>query len=238
MKKTLSLVFIFFIFFSVIILHGSVNNSIDRNSRIAFPDSLRERQSLYNGTEWKNEFKRIAGDQFLFANYFLPGSVTLNGRTFNNVQIKYDIFSDELLIARNLEQIVCMNKEMVDSFNFVFENKIYRFLKLNEYLPTEPKGYTNILYHGKSTLYVKYVKRMSVEITNESDGEFYQIYTIYFMKDGVIYPLKRIDDIYSIMGNKKAQIQGFIKENKLKVNRKVPESFIPVIRFYDTLNNQ
>jgi hypothetical protein len=127
---------------------------------------------------------------------------------------------------------------MVDSFNIVFDNKIYRFLKLDEISLTEPKGYINILYHGKSTLFVKYVKRMSVEITNESDGEFYQVYTIYFMKNSVIYPLKRLDDIYSIVGNKKAQIQVFIKETKLKVNRKVPESFIPVIRFYDSLNNQ
>ena len=189
-------------------------------------------------SEWKNQFRRIEGDQFLFANYFLPGSVSLNGKTFNNVQIKYDIFSDEILVPRNLEQIVCLNKEMVDSFKFVFDNNTYRFKKINENSSTEPNGYINILYEGKSILFVKYEKRISTEITNESDGEFYQIYTIYFKKNDNLFPLKGIKDVYNIIGSDKIKLQNFINENKLKVNRKVPASFVPVIRFYDSINNQ
>ena len=216
----------------------SARSKKSNNYTIAVPDSLRERQLLFNGTEWKNQFRRIEGDQFLFANFFLPGSVSLNGRTFDNVQIKYDIFSDELLIPRNLEQIVCLNKEMVDSFKFVYDNKIFRFKKINENSTAGPNGYVNILYEGKSTLFVKYEKRISIEITNESDGEFYQIYTIYFERDGILFPLKGIKDIYNIIGSDKIKLQNFINDNKLKINRKVPASFVPVISFYDSINNQ
>jgi len=214
--------------------------SIKGNNYItnASPDSLRERQLLFNGTEWKNEFRRIEGDQFLFANYFLPGSVSLNGRTFNNVQIKYDIHSDELLIQRNHEQIVCLNKEMVDSFKFDFDNSTYRFKKINENPSAGPIGYVNILYEGKSTLFVKYEKKISTEITKERDGEFYQVYTIYFERNGILFTLKGVKDFYNIAGSERINIQNFIKENKLKVSRKTPASFAPVIRFYDSLNGQ
>jgi hypothetical protein len=44
-----------------------------------------------------------------------------------------------------------------------------------------------------------------------------------------------MNDIYRILENESDKIREYIKENKLKVTRKVPESFVPVIRYYDSL---
>jgi len=43
--------------------------------------------------------------------------------------------------------------------------------------------------------------------------------------------------MYGILENEKDQIRKYIKENKLKVTRKIPESFVPVVRYYDSLRN-
>jgi hypothetical protein len=205
---------------------------------IASPDSLRERQFLYNGTEWKNQFRRIAGDQFLFTNIFLPGSITFNGKTFVNVQIRYDIYSDEIMIPRSLDQIIRLNKEMVDSFYYVFDNNFSKFIKINESSPSEPRGYVNVLYNDISALYVKYEKRITTAITDKSDGEFYLVYTIYFVKNGIPIPVTGLDDICNILKNEASLLRKFVKENNLKVSRKVPQSFVPVIRYYDSLSNK
>lgn len=238
MTRILFLVSIFLSFFNAIPGfsssddgHCSIHNQVD------IPDSLRARQYLYNGREWKNPFRRITGDPFLFAGYFLPGSVTFNGRTFVNIQIRYDIYSDEIMVPRSLDQIVILNKEMVDSFFFVFDNKFYRFRKINEESQGEPNGYVNVLYSGRSSLYIKYIKRISTEITDYSDGRFYQVYTIYFVKDGKPIQVTRLRDMYGLLENEKDQIRKYIKENRLKVNRKIPESFVPVVRYYDSLRN-
>ena len=236
MTRIIFLVSIFLSFFSAISIFGSYNNghsSIYNQANI--PDSLRDRQFLYNGTEWENAFRRITGDQFLFTNVFLPGSVTFNGRTFVNIQIRYDIYSDEIMIPRNLDQIILLNKEMVDSFYFVFNNNLYKFKKIIDDSGSEPKGYVNVLYEGRSALYVKYVKRISTYISDYSDGKFYEIYTIYFIKDGIPVQVTGMKDIYRILDNERDRIREYIKENKLKVTRKVPESFVPVIRYYDSL---
>jgi hypothetical protein len=166
----------------------------------------------------------------------MPGSVTFNGRTFINIQIRYDIFSDEIMIPRSLDQIIILNKEMVDSFYFVFDNNLYKFKKINEDTLREPKGYVNVLYDGKSALYVKYVKRISTEISDDSDGRFYQVYTIYFVKDGIPFQVTGMKDLYRILENEKNNLREFIKKNRLKVTRKLPESFVPVIRYYDSLS--
>jgi hypothetical protein len=237
MKKFFCLVLIFSSFFTVGAAYGFDNNDhCYICNQTDFPDSLRDRQFLYNGTEWKNPFRRITGDQFLFTNVFLPGSVTFNSRTFVNIQIRYDIYSDEIMIPRNLEQIILLNKEMVDSFYFVFNHNFYKFKKIIDDSSSEPKGYVNVLYNGRSSLYVKYEKRISTMITDYSDGKFYQVYTIYFVKDGIPVPVTGMKDIYRILENERDQMRGFIKKNRLKVTRKLPESFVPVIRYYDSLS--
>jgi len=237
MKRINLLVTVFILFFNAIPFFGSfANNHNSISNQANIPDSLRDRQFLYNGAEWKNEFRRIDGDQFLFTNLFMPGSVTFNGRTFINIQIRYDIFSDEIMIPRSLDQIIILNKEMVDSFYFVFDNNLYKFKKINEDTLREPKGYVNVLYDGKSALYVKYVKRISTEISDDSDGRFYQVYTIYFVKDGIPFQVTGMKDLYRILENEKNNLREFIKKNRLKVTRKLPESFVPVIRYYDSLS--
>ena len=238
MTRIIFLTSIFFSFFNAIPGFGSYYDDHSTvHNQIEIPDSLRDRQNLYNGREWKNPFRRITGDPFLFAGYFLPGTVTFNGRTFVNIQIRYDIYSDEVMVPRALNQIVILNKEMVDSFLFVFDNKFYRFKKINEDSQNEPEGFVNVLYSGRSSLYIKYIKRISTEISDYSDGRFYQVYSIYFVKDGKPVQVTRLKDMYGILENEKDQIRKYIKENKLKVTRKIPESFVPVVRYYDSLRN-
>jgi hypothetical protein len=236
MRRTLYLFLIFLSLSAGNALFGSAKESTDLCSPDVYPDSLRERQILYNGILWKNSFNRFVGDQFLFTNIFLPGTVGLNGKTFVNILIRYDIYSDEIMIPRNLEQIIRLNKEMVDSFSIVFENKSYKFIKISSDSLNDLKGYVNVLYNGRSALYVKYRKDIFTEVTSESDGKFYQVHTIYFMKEGIAFPVKSLKDICRILENERIKIHEFVKENKLKLTRKVPESFVPVIRYYDSLN--
>lgn len=198
----------------------------------AIPDSLRIRQLLYNGREWENKFRRYNGDPFLFANYFLPGEISYNGRTFVNVKLKYDIYSDQVLIPRSLDQIIQLNKEMIDSFKLVFQNRVYTFARLDN---NRPEGFVNVLYSGRSILCVRYIKRISTVISDHTDGSFYQVYEVYCMTDGAVYRIENEKDIFELLGVYREQVRKIIKENKIRVSRKAPESYIPVIRFYDSV---
>ena len=206
------------------------------NSSFNDQDTLKERQILYNGILFKNKFPRIDGDPYLFKNYFLPGTVSLNGRKFTNLKIRYDIFTDELMIPINLSDILQLNKEMVDSFTINFENKVYKFIKFPEDTLKKFGGYLNELYKVKSALYVKYKKSISTNITDKSDGEFMQIQKIYFVKDDIVYPINSLSNLLKIINENKIQIKIFIRENKLRISSKMPESFVPVIRYYDSLS--
>jgi hypothetical protein len=204
-------------------------------NQISVQDTLKERQTLYNGIIWTNKYHKFEGDQYLFSDVFLPGSLSFNNHLFRNLELRYDILSDEIMIPRDRDAIVQLNKEMVDSFTLVFENKSYRFLNFRSDSLLGSGGYFNVLYEGKSALYAKYIKSITTIITDKSNGFFNQTMHLILVLNGKDYKISKLKDIMNLLPAQSAQIRTFIREQKLKVTIKNPESFVPVVRFYDSL---
>jgi hypothetical protein len=198
-------------------------------------DTLRDNQVLYNGKMWRNLYSMVKGDQFFFSREYLQGSLTINGSSYKNILINYDIYNDEILTANNHGSIIQLNKEMVDSFLMVYAGKTYRFVNVREDSLSVLKGYVKVLYQEKSALYVKYKKEIQALAIEDKYDMFYRLYRIYFVKDGKVYQISSKSDLLKVLQEDKARIKDFMKKNRLKVSKTEPESFIPVIRYYDSL---
>ncbi len=195
-------------------------------------DTLKADQYLYIGREWMNLFYMVEGDQFLFSNKFLTGSVTIQGRSYRDISIKYDVFKDEILIPNKNGGVLQLNKEMVDSFKILFQNRSYLFTKIME----EPiSGYVNVLYKGRCAVYVKYIKKIKKLAVEGTFDEFYLVSRIYFEEDNVFYPISGKRDLLNVIKDEKDLIRSFIKKNRLKISKGKPESLIPVARYFDSL---
>jgi hypothetical protein len=205
-------------------------------SKASQQDPLKENQILYNGKVWRNLYNNIKGDQFLFSGEYLNGSLTINGKSYKNLSINYDIYNDEIITPTNHSSILQMNKEMVDSFTLVFGAKTYSFKNITEDSLGGIKGYVNVLYTGESALYIKYKKEIQVLAVDDKYDLFYRTYKIYFLKHGIVYQINNKKDLFKLMVEHKTQIKDFIKKNKLKVTSKVPESFVPLLRYYDSIS--
>jgi hypothetical protein len=204
---------------------------------LSVQDTLKERQMLYNGLLWTNKYHKFEGNQYLFSDIFLPGSLSFNNHFFSNLQIRYDILSDEIMIPQNRDVVIQLNKEMVDSFTLVFDNKEYRFLNLRNDSLLGSSGYFNVLYQGKSALYAKYIKTIATVITDKSNGYFNEIMHLILVLDGKDYKISRLRDFMDLVPVEKERIRSYMREKRLRVTIKKPDSFIPVIRYYDSLKN-
>ena len=198
------------------------------------PDTLPDNQGLYNGRVWQNLYYRIEGDQFLFSGNFLQGSVTMNGRKYNNILIKYDIYSDEILVPGITGKILQLNKELVDSFSISFADKKYQFVREDSL--ENVNGYINVIYKGKSKLYAKYLKKIDRPAVENRHDYFYQVNRIYFVKGSTPYEITSKSDLLKLMGEDKTKIKAFIKANNILVSRDMPESFAPIVAYYDKIN--
>jgi hypothetical protein len=226
--------YIFFCFLLISLL--PVSGISGEPASLRQQDPIRGHQVLYKGKEWHNLYAFIKGDQFLFANTYLQGSVTVNGKTFNDVEISYDIYNDEIITPANQGVIIQLNKEMIDSFSVLFQMKKYNFINLHEDSASGIKGYANSLYYGKTALFVKYRKEIDLLAIDDKYDLFFQTYRVYILKDGKAYQVSGKNDLLKVFQDEKDQIKSFMKKNTLKVTKKSPESFIPVLRYYDSIS--
>ena len=230
------LIILFFILFTGVGLYGMVPVfPSPLTVKVCKQDTLKQNQILYNGKIWRNLYYLVKKDQFLFSKEFLPGSLTINGKTFTDIYLKYDIFKDEILTPVDSGGILQLNKEMVDSFSVLFQNKTYRFIKMKVDGLKGSIGYFNILYKGKSSLFIEYIKKIEKLAVEGQYDEFYLLTRIYFMKDNKVHLIASKSDLLNLLGEDKYLIKSFIKKNKFRVSEKLPESFIPVIIYYDRL---
>ena len=202
------------------------------------PDSIQNRQELYNGIKWTNKYRKFDVSQFLFSDLFLQGTVTMNSKTYDNIRLKYDIVNDEIITPVNLEDIVQLNKEMVDSFSLQYDGRKYNFVNIKNDTLNNFSGYIQQLYSGRSSLFVKYNKSFSTSDDMNSDGTFNETQTIYFITEGLIYPITGIRTLYKVlMPDLIDEVKDYIRESRLKVSKKNPASFIDVIRYYDAISH-
>ncbi len=114
-------------------------------------------QVLYNGRTWIGLYYNVQGTEFIFTKDWLEGSVTINGLTFSNLSLKYDIYNDCLLANYRDKSVVILNSESVDNFNLKFNNRYYNFIKLSD--NNNLSGYVEVYYDGNIKLYKKWRKK-------------------------------------------------------------------------------
>ena len=196
-----------------------------------------DKQILYNGRIWRNNYLNIGGTQFLFSNEFLPGSVTIDDKVFNgkNLGLKFNIFDDELLTVTGTGTVLQLNKEMVENFTLDFEGKTYSFRNLPVDSLNSLSGFVQVLYDGATPLYVRYKKEIRLRSSVEESDLFLQSYRVFVMKDGILHKVNNKKSLTRVLADRKDEVKNYIRSNHVRISKNLPESFAPVLKFYDSL---
>jgi hypothetical protein len=232
----LVLIFSLVISLSPSLFGRSIDYRLTKANSAGIQDTL-DKQLLFNGRVWRNLYYKVRGNQFLFSDSFLPGTIVINGKTFLGCSMKYDIFNDELLTKAGQNIIIKLNKEMIGSFTFDYLFKSYHFIKLERDSLNDLNGFVNLLYQGNISLYVKYRKTILLLAVDNKYDQFDQTQKIYLKKDGKIYPINKQSDVISLFSSDKQQIKNFIRVSKLNISKNSPESFVPLIEYCDKLGH-
>ncbi len=192
-------------------------------------------QILYNGRIWRNLHSKVRGDQFLFTDAFMPGTVVMGNTLFRDLSLRYDIYNDELHIRTDKDIILQLNKEMVTEFSLEYNKRIYNFEKLEgDTLEIRP-GYYNVLYKGRSELLVSYRKEIMLLAVDNKFDLFDQYHRLYLRKDNVIFPVRKKSDLAELFGVSKKDMKGFAKSRRISVTVKDPDSISSLAEFCDNL---
>lgn len=212
---------------------SAVNQSVAATE--SMPEDTVDIQVLYNGRVWRNLYYRIHGDQFFFNSGFVPGSVSLAGRTFRGQSLRLDSYSDELLLLTNKGIILQLNKELIDEFSLEFNSRSFRFRNLRTDSLRSLTGFVNILSEGTASLYVKYIKEILVLAVENKYDLFTENQRIYLEINGITSRIGSQGDLLRLFGEKRQQVRAYMKSNGIRFIKKDPESIKPVVDYYNTL---
>ncbi|WP_370086866.1 hypothetical protein [Ekhidna sp.] len=139
------------------------------------------------------------------------GSMTYEGRLYQNMNLTYNVSSDQLLVwssemSKNGLKSLLINQSKIDSFT-IHDHKFlnYRHAKIGD------QGFYRKMMHGKHIIcYSKVTKTGSLQ---GFDYEYEEQRKYWIKYKNSLTNYKRISSLYKIFPDFKKQIRNFLKEN-------------------------
>ena len=210
---------------------------VPENSR---PQELlvyRDSQILYNGKLWYRKHTNVHGNEFFSSALWNRGDVFINDRIYRNNDLRYDILNDDLLIRRSDGVIIIMNSEMISGFSISIGEKEYQFRNFREKDGFGFDGYANVLYDGKTALFLKPVKEILPLGYQKIYDLFVQTDYLYVKKDRTVTRIRSRKGLLDLLKDREKEIRNYIRASRVDVFPRQPWTIIPVLMYYDSLSD-
>ena len=187
------------------------------------------KQQIRNGRIWENRYGQVSGHEYFLTEALCEGRVTVNGREFINLLLRYDILNDNLVIMIHPDLFIVMNSEAAGEFTLTCQNREYRFVNFGE------AGYFLVLYDGKTKLLRKYVKTVKKQSYDNLYATFVEESTEYILSGGTLHPVRNRKDAALALAWKEKEVREFIRRNTPYRITGNAESLIPVLEYFDSI---
>lgn len=163
--------------------------------------------------------------------------VFTNGKTQTGLLVKLDLFENNIhyLDGTGIENInLTPVREVIltDSIS----NKEYIFIHSSAIAATGVQpGWYELLNKGKASLYKKTTKKLAGTASQKSEDEIKPLNTstqFYVLTSDKLLQIKRVKDIPEILQDKKKELQGYIRSQKL--GGKSEGDMISLMKYYNT----
>jgi len=173
--------------------------------------------SIYNGIQHTGYLPDIKGSAYYKSEAWQKGSVFYDGILYKDVLLKYDMVKDELIVQHPGSFLgIVLFSPRVHHFSFLNSVFIYK----DKSAAPIPEGFYEQLVHGEISLLVRRKEIIEEKIIfTELNREFLRQDQYYAQKGGNYYAIKNEKALLNLLGEKKQEIQKFLKKNKIKFKR-------------------
>lgn len=188
---------------------------------------------LVNGEAYQSANPRANGFANFLSGDWIEGTVYVQGKTFKDASLKYDLAQDVLALKQTLKSgapvQVVLNPNMVDSFQLAD----HLFLSSN----TTEVGYGELIYQGRYQYLQKHRKRF---VTDVSIGSPYGKYIaestrFYIFTETGYQEIARKRDLLSFFENHKKEIKKYLRQENIKLQKASGEQLYQLFKYVDGL---
>jgi hypothetical protein len=227
-------ILIFFI--SLFSLQHTWSQNTSGNQYIWFDAILGvENTGIYSGIEYKEKYRTInEKHKFFLSPNFLKGSITYNGQSYYNIDLKYDVYEDMLLAKiKNKtggDVILQLMKGKVTAFdlnNHHFINLVHKEMELEVY-----SGFYEILEANNTFVFYKKNEKIKKDRLDKST-----VYSEFNTKDSYLlhynesyYSIKSKRNIIQVFPGLKKEINVFHNSNEVLLVSKKDDYMIALMK--------
>ncbi|SNR66250.1 hypothetical protein [Lutibacter flavus] len=177
---------------------------------------------IYNGIEYEKKYRTLGeSHEFYITSQFLNGDIVYDSQPYFNIEMKYDVFEDELIVKLPSQYggsiIIKLIKEKIDSFNINNNRFVRIYIGDKEQISEINRSFYQVLYQSN---YIKLYKKHRKTKLARSDKDF--IYNVfkeqiesYIYYDKKYHQVKSKGDFLRLFPEQKKRINAFYKSNKV-----------------------
>lgn len=197
---------------------------------------------------FNNLYKGIHGNPFLYSKWYPGKIITSRGTTFEDIEMKLDIYKDLLRIKRSTGDSLIVNSNNVKRFTLhnTDLNRKHEFIYLINIVQEDPKseiGFFEILYEGENVMFLVKKEKILNEARTEGAYKSGSMYDEFLNISDRWYVLKNEYKLRRVKSRKKDfielapehgnEIKNYINENDLKL--KETNDIIALMKYIDNL---
>lgn len=188
-----------------------------------------------------DRYKNVQGDPMLFKEWQTGMIFDNRDSVYTNITLNYNGFEEEFEVKRDNNTFISLDSKYYT--RVVVENEEGLDGKLT-FEKTEDTRFKNkflqVLHKSEKLTVYKYFETRKAEVTVQDVGKtrtfenFKQVFTYYILKDGRLKILRtKKKNLLEELGGDKKAMEGFIKDNKLKLRSDIELQQLFV--FYENL---
>lgn len=206
-----------------------------QNTQLIYHQTLRGNAPVYNGIEYIDPFakKRLKGHPYFLSDDWLNGSIQYDSRTYESVSLRYNLYSNKVLIDHELTHAVIeLINEKIHSFTL--EGNRFVRLQANGVLR---EGFYQLLYDGKSRVYVRRSKTIKETVDQkEMITEFGERTRRYLVMNGQAFAVTNKKSALHLFGEHRAEVRNHLSDNHIRFRSSPDKALVVMAMYYDLLN--
>ncbi len=219
-------------FFSAWVCYGQRNYSLSPNGLTSyFIKVYKLDQNLINGVKYYNPHSDAVGDPFFTSDKSEKGRIVVNGTTYNDVLLRYDICNQQVILEYNythggINQVI-LNNEFISEFEIF--NKLFR--KFN--FPLTGEKFFQVIPSDSIAFLLSWKKDM---IPGGSFSQSAYEYTrekkkTYLMLHDNLWLIKGNKSLTRALSNHAPEIRKYMNQNKVKLRNSTDEVLADLVKF-------
>lgn len=184
---------------------------------------------IFKGITYSNEYRVInERHQFFSTSDFVMGSVVYRGQPFFGIPLKYDVYSDRLLVQNSTladTPVMIFDQGAIESFNIGEHN--FKRIHAASVMGAELSGYFEVLLKNESlTLYKEHTKK-PFKRTDEQVVyyEFKNGHSYYLSYGDRYHKLKKTNQLNSLFPSFRKEIKT-IRDQYESLRKSEPDTFL------------